>query len=231
MSMAERIASNLSEVNDRIADAADRSGRSAADVKLVAVTKYHDAATTRLVVDAGCHDLGENRPQQLWEKAEALADEDKISWHQIGHLQRNKAARTVPLIGLLHSVDSVRLLKEVDKAAAGIGTRLSVLLEVNVSGDESKHGWQPGEMDEAVEKAIEFKSLEVRGLMTMATLGGDDETVRRDFAHLRQLRDGLQERVGSAASLGELSMGMSGDYEIAIEEGATIVRVGSALYK
>lgn len=231
MSMAERIVSNLRGVKDRIADAASVSGRSAEDVRLVAVTKYHDAETTRLVVDAGCFDLGENRPQQLWEKAESLSDQDGIVWHQIGHLQRNKVAKTVPLIGLLHSVDSVRLLKEVDKAVAETRARLDVLLEVNVSGDESKHGWRHSEMAQAVDAAIEFTNVRICGLMTMATLGGDDETVRRDFASLRQLRDRLQSHVGSAASLSELSMGMSGDYEIAIEEGATIVRVGSAIYK
>lgn len=231
MNLAERIAANLREVRDRIAAAAQRGGRSSENVTLVAVTKYIDAEQTRSAVEAGCHDLGENRPQQLWEKAESLSEHAEIRWHQIGHLQRNKVARTVSIIRLLHSVDSLRLLKEVDKACADNGIRLPILLEVNVSGDTSKHGWQAAEMPAVVEAVLEYPNVDVRGLMTMATLGGNADVVRRDFSALRQLRDKLQMIVGSDTSLQELSMGMSGDYEIAIEEGATIVRVGSALLK
>lgn len=227
----ERIAANVKEVRDRISAAAQRGGRSDEEITLVAVTKYIDAEQTRLVVEAGCVDLGENRPQQLWDKAESLEDLASVRWHQIGHLQRNKVARTVPIISLLHSVDSLRLLKEVDKFSAVVGSPLPVLLEVNVSGDESKHGWQVAEMPAVVETALGYANIEVRGLMTMATLGGNADVVRRDFSELRKLRDKLQAIVGSEATLHELSMGMSGDYEIAIEEGATIVRVGSALLK
>ena len=231
MTTADRIAANTEEVRQRMRAAAVRSGRSSDSVSLVAVTKYVDAEQTRMVVKAGCQDLGENRPQQLWDKSTALADEPKIRWHQIGHLQRNKVARTVPLIQLLHSVDSLRLLAEVDRAAATVPRRLPVLLEVNVSGDAAKHGWEASEMNEVVTSALEFSNVEVSGLMTMASLGGNVETMRRNFSDLRELRDRLQREAGGAASLSELSMGMSNDYEIAIEEGATLVRVGSALFK
>jgi len=231
MSTVEQIKENLNDVRHRIGEAAQRSGRAADDVTLVAVTKYSDSEQTRLIVQAGCRHLGENRPQQLWEKAAAFADDLTVEWHQIGHLQRNKVARTIPLIGLLHSVDSLRLLAEVERAASTTPRKARVLLEVNVSGDESKHGWKPEEMPSVVDAIAEYPHVEFRGLMTMATLGGDETITRANFSSLRQLRDDLQQRIGDAADLADLSMGMSRDYEWAIEEGATIVRVGSAIVK
>lgn len=227
MTSLERIKQNVEAIRVKIAEAARRSGRSGDDVTLVAVTKYSDIEQTRLIVEAGCCDLGENRPQQLWEKASAFVDDSSVRWHQIGHLQRNKVAKTVAVIDLLHSVDSLRLLKEVDRAAAGSESRQAVLLEVNVSGDATKHGWSPDEMESVVGEAQKFENVNLRGLMTMATLGGDEVVTRRNFSDLRNLRDSLQSSLGS--EFRELSMGMSGDYSIAIEEGATIVRVGSAI--
>src|SRR5690606_23394346 len=151
----------------RIERACERAGRPASSVTLVAVTKYVDAAITRKLARLGCLDLAESRPQQLWAKAEQLADMP-IRWHLVGHLQRNKARRTVPLVHLLHSGDSERLLNELNQVAATAGRVLPVLLEVNVSGDASKHGFAPDEMESAFERLVELEHIALRGLMTMA---------------------------------------------------------------
>jgi len=228
--LASRIAENLARVQTRIADAARASGRQADQVQLVAVTKYVGDEEVRALAAAGCRDFGESRPQQLWQKAEQLADVD-CRWHQIGHLQRNKVARTLPLIDLLHSVDSERLLRAVDEAAAGLGRRVPVLLEVNISGEAAKHGLAPEEIAPLLPAAASLAHIEVRGLMAMAHLAGGREQARIDFAQLRELRDCLQADCPEGVALGELSMGMSDDFDLAIREGATIVRVGSALYE
>lgn len=227
----ERIRANLAEVRARIAAAAASAGRTAEEVRLVAVTKYVDAATTRLVVDAGCADLGESRPQQLWDKAAALAD-CEIRWHMIGHLQRNKIRRTIPLVHLLHAGDSLRLLEELhnERAATADAAPLSILLEVNVSGDAVKHGFAPRDVPGLLEALSKLPRLEIRGLMAMAGLEDDLATARRRFAEVRELRDSLRTTWAGRFPLDELSMGMSGDYEAAIAEGATLVRIGSALF-
>lgn len=225
----ERIANNVNEVRQRIADAAKRSQRSPAEVTLVAVTKYVGLDEIRSVIRAGVVDLGENRPQQLWEKAAALAENDQIRWHQIGHLQRNKVAKTIPLISLLHSTDSQRLLSAVNDAV--VGAPLDVLLEINLSGEEGKHGWQSEQVAAVISESSQLRNIHVRGLMGMGSLGGDATAARREFANLREIRDSLQTEFGDSVRLDHLSMGMSGDFEIAIEEGATLVRVGSALWK
>lgn len=232
MSQAERIAANLAEVRERIAAAAHGAGRSPDEVRLVAVTKYVDVATTRLLFNAGCADLGESRPQQLWDKAAALNDA-AIRWHLIGHLQRNKVRRTLPLVHLIHSGDSLRLLEELDREAAALTGRppLPVLLEVNVSGEAAKHGFAPDDLPRHVEALAAFEHLNIRGLMAMAGLDDDPTSARRDFARLRELRDRLRREWSGRFSLDELSMGMSGDYEAAVAEGATLVRVGSALFE
>ena len=230
----KRLAENLARVKDRIAAAAERSGRRPDQVKLIAVTKYVDANITRKLVEAGCLDLGESRPQELWQKAELLADLN-VNWHMIGHLQRNKVRRTLPLVSLIHSVDSVRLLQSIESLAEELSTptesrMVEVLLEVNVSGEEAKHGFAPDACLQAIETALDMSHVRVQGLMCMAHLGSGQEGARRDFASLRALRDQLQESC-DAASLGELSMGMSGDFEEAIKAGSTIVRIGSALFE
>jgi pyridoxal phosphate enzyme (YggS family) len=227
MSMLERVAANLANVRDRIAAAARSAGRSPDEVRLVAVTKYVDAATTRLLIEAGCHDLGESRPQELWDKAAALAD-SAIRWHLIGHLQRNKVRRTLPLVSLIHSGDSLRLLEVLNREAVG---PLSVLLEVNVSGEAAKHGFAPDELPRHLEALAALTNLDIRGLMAMAALDDDPTTARRDFARLRELRDRLRREWAGRFALDELSMGMSGDFEQAVAEGATIVRIGSALFE
>jgi len=232
--MAERIAENIAQVRGRIAEAAQRGGRSADDVTLVCVTKYVGPDEARALLAAGCGDLGESRPQQLFAKAEALAGEP-VRWHLIGHLQRNKVRRTLPLIHLLHSADSLRLIEAVDREAAEFARPIPILLEVNVSGDATKHGFLPDKLDEAIASLAGYDRVEVRGLMTMAGRTTGIEGARADFACLRELRDAVRAsaspNVSPNVSLDELSMGMSGDYEVAIEQGATIVRIGSALFR
>lgn len=183
-----------------------------------------------MLVDAGCRDLGEARPQQLWDKAATLADLG-IRWHLIGHLQRNKVRRTLPLVHLLHSGDSLRLLAELDAEQASQPAALPILLEVNVSGDAAKHGFAMDAVAPLAESLSRLMHLDVRGLMCMAGLEGDAAEARREFAALRELRDRLRREWSGRFTLDELSMGMSGDFEAAVAEGSTMVRVGSALFE
>ncbi len=228
--VARRIAENLAHVRSRIAAVAERCGRTSRDVSLVAVTKYASLEQTAAVVAAGCLDLGESRPQQLWAKAEAL-DNPAIRWHLLGHLQRNKVRRTLPLVHLTQSVDSLRLLAAIEQEATALERTVDVLIEVNISGDRAKTGLAPAEVEPLLAAAVTLKHVAVRGLMGMAGREGDDEAARRDFVALRVLRDRLAEQFAPDILLHELSMGMSGDYEIAIEEGATLVRLGSILFE
>lgn len=225
--LAQHIARNVSEIRERIAGAALRSGRTPSEVTLVAVTKYVASEMARLLIGAGCCDLGESRPQQLWDKADALGDLS-IRWHMIGHLQRNKVRRTLPLVSLVHSVDSARLLAAIDDEAAAV---VPVLLEVNVSGEEAKHGFLPHEVEPLLPQLPQYRNVAVRGLMCMAGLEGGLDDARREFALLRELRDRLRVNCPPGTTLDELSMGMSGDFEAAVEEGATLVRIGSALFE
>ena len=227
--MKQMIEANLAWVRTAIAKAAERAGRKPGEIQLVGVTKYVGPDATRALFDAGLHSLAESRPQQLWDKAESLADLP-IRWHQIGHLQRNKVRRTLPMVALIESVDSVRLAAAIDEGAAELGRRVPVLLEVNISGEKAKHGFALSEMEPALASLAAMEHLEVRGLMGMAGLEGDLEDARREFAALRELRDRLQTAAPDGMRLEELSMGMSADFEVAIEEGATMVRVGSALF-
>jgi len=213
-----------------MAEAARRSGRSPDQVRLVAVTKYVGPEEIRLLVEAGCPVLGESRPQALWAKAAQLADLP-IQWHLVGHLQRNKVARTLPLVEMIQSVDSLRLIEAIEQQAAKLGRSIPVLLEVNISGEASKTGLPPQEVAPLLEQLPQFPHVQVQGLMTLAGLEGGPERARRDFAALRQLRDQLLPSCPEGVHLQELSMGMSGDFEVAIEEGATLVRIGTALFE
>jgi pyridoxal phosphate enzyme (YggS family) len=224
------IVQNVQAVRGRIAAAARACGRRPDEITLVAVTKYAGVEEARALIEAGCFDLGESRPQELWRKAEAIAD-PRVRWHLVGHLQRNKARRTLPVVSLIHSIDSLRLLTAIDQESHALDRVTSVLLEVNVSGDAAKHGFAPDQMREVVSKLAGFPHVRVRGLMTMASLEGDLAAARREFACLRDLRDELQGVCPQGVALSELSMGMSGDLEAAVAEGATIVRVGSALFE
>jgi pyridoxal phosphate enzyme (YggS family) len=224
------IASNVARVRDRIANAAVAAGRTADSVTLLAVTKYVGISEVRSLVAAGCTDLGESRPQALWEKASG-DDLSEVRWHLIGHLQRNKVARTLPLVASIQSVDSPRLLAAIDAAAADLERRIPVLLEVNTSGETAKHGLSPDQAEALVPNLGDYPHVEVRGLMTMAAREGGPDVTRRNFAALRQLCARLRDQCPKGIDLRELSMGMSGDFEVAIAEGATIVRVGSTLFE
>jgi pyridoxal phosphate enzyme (YggS family) len=230
IAMDDRIRSNLERVRSRIAEAARRSGREADSVRLVAVTKKNPPDRIVPLVEAGQLDLGENFPQELWRKVEALAGRpEPIRWHLIGHLQSNKAKRTGPMVRLIHGVDSLKLLRWLDELAEEWPDPPSVCLQANCSGEESKHGWGPDAMLDDAEAIASCRRIPIVGLMTMAGYGTTDEEARPTFASLRELRDRMRPRTG--LDLPELSMGMSGDFKAAIEEGATLVRVGSALFE
>jgi pyridoxal phosphate enzyme (YggS family) len=225
-----QIAENLGAVRRQIAEAAERCRRRPEEITLVAVTKYVGEAEIRTLVAAGCTVLGENRPQQLWQEAAAVEDLP-VRWHLIGHLQRNKVRRTLPLVRMVESVDSTRLAAAIDRVAGELSLSVPILLEVNVSGEAAKHGFAPEQVEPALEELAGYRNVEVRGLMCMAGLAGGPPAAQEDFARLRQLRDRLRKNCPETVQLDELSMGMSADFELAIQEGATIVRVGSALYR
>ena len=238
---SEIIANNWRALQSEVAEAAEKAGRSADELKIVGVSKYVDAETTRRLRQAGCHDLGGSRPQALWEKAEELSDLD-CRWHMIGHLQRNKVRRSVPWIALLHSLDSTRLAQSISaelekhcETAAGVereGDRLACLLEVNISNDANKAGFLAEQVAPAMETIAALPGLKISGLMAMAHFGSTPSEARHEFADLRQLRDRLvADGLPAGVRLDELSMGMSGDFPQAIQEGATIVRVGSRLFE
>ena len=232
--LADRCRQNLAAVRDRIAAACRTAGRDPGDVRLVGVTKYVSAELARMLLAAGCHDLAESRPQSLWAKATALADHDPAPrWHLIGHLQRNKLRRTLPLVSLLHSLDSVRLLEAIEAEAAASGLVCDALIEVNLAGDPGRTGVMEADVAAMLDAASRASHVHVLGLMGMAAVPeGEDgaATARRQFARLRELREDLVARMPTPSGLRELSMGMSGDFEQAILEGSTLVRVGSALW-
>ncbi len=208
---------------------ASRAARKAA-VRLIAVTKKSPAQWVRPLAALGAIDLGENYPQELWHKCEALADlGSSIHWHLIGHLQTNKVKKTLPLVRMIHSVDSLKLLQALDQAAAGLSDPPAVCLQINTSGEESKHGWTPEQVVRNAGSIAMCSNLPIVGLMTMAAWGTTALSARPSFVRLRELMDLLRQETG--LSLGELSMGMSGDFEAAIEEGATMVRIGTALFE
>ncbi len=232
MSNAETILSrNLAEVKERIGRACAHANRAEEEVTLVAVAKYVDARAVRILHELGVTDFGESRPQELWKKAAAVPD---ARWHLVGHLQRNKIDKTLPLVHLIHSVDSFRLLEAIEAEGQKQDRETEVLLEFNLSGETSKHGFSID--DEAlIPRAVNpLRFVRVAGLMTMAALDATMDQTRRTFAALRQLRDRLElpsSNDGMEHSLFHLSMGMTNDFEVAIEEGATLVRIGTALFR
>ena len=216
------IEERLSEVRRRIDAALVRCGDPGRRVTVVAVTKGRPAATVDEAAGAGLTEIGENRVAEAIEKAAEV--QRPVRWHMIGHLQRNKVKRAVTLFQCFHSVDSVRLAR----ALGETGRPLEIFLEINVSGEAAKHGVPPDQAREVWVEALRHPSLRTVGLMTMAPWTEEAEAVRPVFASLRQLKDELN-RLGDGPALDLLSMGMSGDYEVAVEEGATHVRIGTAL--
>jgi len=224
-----RLKENVDSVLGRVAAAAKRAGRDPGDVTLVAVTKTVSAGTAALLVEAGVRDLGENRVQEGERKHAALGD--RCRWHMIGHLQTNKVGKALAVFRTIHAVDSPRLLREISRRADGNGLRPDVLLEVNVSGEESKYGLAPAAVEEAAALALELPAIELRGLMTMAPYDIDPAAARPVFRELFGIFEPLRESGRGGGRFDMLSMGMSGDFEVAIEEGATHIRVGTALYE
>lgn len=223
----DSIQRNWQSIRDEVHEAARQCDRDPESIRLIGVTKYVDTETTRLLAEAGCTELGESRPQVLWEKAASLSIAG-LQWHLIGHLQRNKVRRTLRHHPVIHSIDSQRLLEAVAEEARSQDQQVSILLEVNISGDAAKTGLSPTELARLMES---FPRTGVRtlGLMAMAGWGTDAADARRQFDAVRELRDELQQKSGHP--LPELSMGMSGDFQEAIAAGSTMVRIGSRLFE
>ena len=221
----ELLSRRLAEIRARIAAACERSGRDKAGVKLIGVTKTVSSEIATIFHGLGINDLAESRPQELWKKQAAIPN---ANWHLIGHLQRNKIDKTIPIISRIHSVDSERLLAALDDFCKQRGILLPALLEVNCSREESKGGFTPEDLPRIANTLASLSGVRVEGLMTMAAHHDDPELCRNTFIELRTLRDELKSRTGLA--LPHLSMGMSNDFEVAIEEGATFVRLGTTLF-
>lgn len=226
--ITKQLDENLREIRERMTQATRRSGRSGDDVRMIAVTKYAQLDWVQELIGLGIRELGEARPQQLISRARQLSS--NVVWHLIGHLQRNKAEDVLPVADLIHSVDSLRLFEHLARLGQIQKHRPAILLEVNVSAEQSKDGFDPAELVAAWPQMLQCSSLEISGLMTMAPLCDHAEASRPVFQRLRDLRDRLRVESQGRWPLNELSMGMSSDFEIGIEEGATIVRIGSRLF-
>jgi pyridoxal phosphate enzyme (YggS family) len=223
------IAENLAAVRSRVATAAGRAGRDPSSVTLVAVSKTFDASAVRAAWAAGQRDFGENRVQEAEEKMIATADLPGVRWHLIGHLQSNKAKKAAEF-SVIHSIDSVELLRRVDAAAVAKGTTPDVLIQCDLAGEATKFGAPEVEIEAMARAALEARGLRLIGLMLLPPWNEDQEQTRPWFRRLRALRDRLVSAGMPAGSLAHLSMGMSHDFEAAIEEGATMVRVGTAIF-
>ncbi len=220
-----KIRNNLQSIEGIIANAQQSSALSSNDVTLICVSKYHSIDEAMTVYDAGVRHFAENRPEGFQEKSTAMPDD--ITWHLIGTLQTRKVKNVINDIDYFHALDRLKLAKEIDKRADKV---IKCFLQVNVSGEESKHGIQPEEINDFIEAIIDFPKVEIVGLMTMAPIDANDDEIHQYFAHLRQLRDEVQAMGKTYAPCKHLSMGMSGDYPIAVAEGADFVRVGSAIF-
>lgn len=228
---------NLRSVQERIVSAAARAGRDPAEITLVAVTKTQSPTLIRAAFHLGLRHFGENRVEEAEAKLPKLPED--IAWHMIGHIQSRKAKRVAPIFEMVHSVDSVKLARRLDRASGGLPHPLPVLLECNVSGEQAKYGFKADRWEQddrqrkallsAVEQILTLPNLQVQGLMTMAPIIADPEQARPVFVRLRQLRDELAAALDQA-DWHQLSMGMTDDFEVAIEEGATLVRVGRAIF-
>jgi pyridoxal phosphate enzyme (YggS family) len=216
----------LAEVRGRIARAAAKVDRDPADIEIIAVTKTHGAEVVAEAWDAGLTIVGENKVQEaMWKKNAAVSGPE---WHLIGHLQTNKVRQALETFDFIHSIDSLKLIDRIARTAKDVGKSPHILLEVNVSGEKSKTGMAPELLPAAIERVLEDGTIWLEGLMTMAPFSENPEDARPHFRQLRKLRDDMEKRFG--ISLPRLSMGMSGDYEVAVEEGATWLRLGTLLF-
>ena len=227
--MYEDIPRRLAEVRDKLANAAIRAGRKPEDVRLIAVSKTHPIDAVRAAAAAGQQDFGENKVQEALQKI-AQSSDTALRWHLIGHLQSNKARKAAQAVGAIHAVDSMELLKKVDQAAGEAGRTVDVLIQVDLALEETKHGAPVGDVRSIVDAAAGCSSARLTGLMLLPPLVENPEDARPWFARLRKLRDELIQSGAPGDRLRELSMGMSHDFEVAIAEGATMVRVGTAIF-
>ena len=221
-----RVRARLEEARERVAAACERSGRPVDAVELLAATKYVPEEELGVLAEAGVDLVGENTAQALEAKQERWGD--RFTWDFIGHLQSRKTREVLPRVRLIHSVESESVMRQIDRHATG---PIHVLLEVNVAGEQSKHGVPPGEVDRFLETAAGYESVRFGGLMTMPPLVHDPEEARPYFAALREIAERLEPEWGQAHDFSVLSMGTSQDYEVAVEEGATICRLGTVLYR
>jgi len=220
------IAENLERVREQIAQAAAKAGRSADELELVAISKTHDAAKVREAIEAGQRLFGESRVQEARAKIPELPS--NLRWHFVGHLQRNKIRHALPLFELTHSVDSLALAEDVNRIAEEDGLHPRVLLEVNVAGEGSKFGFKPDKLRAKMESLLALPRLSILGLMTIPPIAEEAEASRKYFVQLRELRARLQTEFH--VDLAQMSMGMTQDFAVAVEEGATLVRVGTAIF-
>jgi pyridoxal phosphate enzyme (YggS family) len=223
------IPQRLARVRERIAEAAGRAGRNPADVRLIAVSKTHPIDAVRAAAAAGQLDFGENKVQEALQKIAQSAD-NSLRWHLVGHLQSNKAKKAAASLSAIHSIDSVDLLMKVDQAAAAAGKTLEVLVQVDLALEDTKFGAPEPELPGIFQEAARCTAARVAGLMLLPPLAENPEDARPWFVRLRGVRDRLRDGGVPAAQLSELSMGMSHDFEVAVEEGATMVRVGTAIF-
>ena len=230
MSTAQTITANLAEVRSRIDAAARRAGRNPADITLVAVSKTFDADSVRVAWEAGQRDFGENKVQEAERKIAATTGLSGARWHLIGHLQSNKARKAAGAFAVIQSVDSLELLRRLDSAAAEAGVEPEILVQTDLAGEATKHGAAESELSQLVRAAVDTRAVRLAGLMLLPPWNENQEVTRPWFVRLRELRDRLVAGGIPGPSLRHLSMGMSHDFEAAVEEGATMVRVGTAIF-
>jgi pyridoxal phosphate enzyme (YggS family) len=226
------VAENIARIQEQIQSASKRAGRTASEVTLMAVSKTFPPESVREAYAAGIRVFGENRVQEFAGKADSLRDLADPDWHLIGHLQTNKAAKAAELFAAVDSLDSLRLARKLNEAAAQIGKKLPILIELNVGGEVAKTGMDPGssELEQLLSTASQLEHLAIRGLMTVPPFTDDPQRARPFFRKLREFRDQIAKRRLAAVSMDVLSMGMSHDFEVAIEEGSTCVRVGTGIF-
>ena len=222
------IRENVQFARNKIAEACRRSGRESEEIELVAITKTVDVEQINEAIEAGIRVVGENRVQEAWRKFQEVGE--KVHWHMVGHLQTNKVKRVLQFADMIHSVDSVYLAREIQTQAKKLDRTIEILIQVNTSGEESKFGLEPEATIGAIEEVSTLPNLKIKGLMTIGAFLPNPEDVRPCFKLLRDLKDRVNERGITSVEIGTLSMGMTNDYEIAIEEGSTMVRVGTAIF-
>jgi len=222
------IRENVQFARNKIAEACRRSGRESEEIELVAITKTVDVEQITEAIEAGIRVVGENRVQEAWRKFQEVGE--KAHWHMVGHLQTNKVKRVLQFADMIHSVDSVYLAREIQRQAKKLDRTVEILIQVNTSGEESKFGLEPEATIGAIEEVSTLLNLKIKGLMTIGAFLPNPEDVRPCFKLLNDLKDRVNEHGITSVEIGTLSMGMTNDYEIAIEEGSTMVRVGTAIF-